>query len=178
MLLRQAGLVRQFSLARKWLLGPVGVAVIAVAGTVSAVAVAASAPRLGARAPTPRLHSVPPSVQTHYVPRPYISATLAERTALAVASEMGPGARVLQARLMSVAAASKATGDRVASYYTGDSRKVWLVWLRGPFRVVSCITATACPVKLNQVFYAAIDARTGFDYGVGWNRAYERGVNR
>jgi hypothetical protein len=167
--------VRQFSLARKWLLVSAGVAVMAVAGTVSAVAVAAGAPQPGGRAPTPRVHSVPPSMQAHYVPGPYISAAVAERTALAVASAMGPGARVLQARLMSVAAASKATGDRVASYYTGDSREVWLVWLRGPFRMISCITATACPVKLNQVFYAAIDARTGFA-GVGWRPAYQHGV--
>ncbi len=165
----------QVSLARKWMLASAAVAAMAVAGTVSAVAVAAGTPQPGAQAPTPRVHSVPPSMQSHYVPGPYIPAVAAEHTALAVASAMGPGARVLQARLMSVAAASKATGDRVASYYTGDSREVWLVWLRGPFRLFSCITATACPLKLNQVFYAAIDARTGFDYGVGWSRSYQHG---
>jgi hypothetical protein len=117
-------------------------------------------------------------MQTHYLPGPYISAAVAERTALAVASDMGPGARILQARLMSVAAASKAAGQRVASYYTGDSREVWLVWIRGPWRLFSCITATACPVKLNQVYYDAIDARTGFDYGSGWERGYQHRVTR
>jgi hypothetical protein len=137
MLLRQAGLVRQFSLARKSLLGSVGAAVIAVAATVSAVA---------------------------------------ERTALAVTSEMGHGAWVRQARLMNVAAASRAAGQGVASYYTGASRQVWLVWIGGPWRMLRCITATACPLKLNQVYCDAIDARTGFDYGLGWERAYQHQV--
>jgi hypothetical protein len=166
-LLRQAALVRQLSLARKWLLASASVAVIAVAGTVGAVAGAAGRPAA-------RLHSVPPSIAlAHYKPARFISAAVAERTALAVASAMGPGARVLQARLTSVSAASKATGHRVASYDTGDSREVWLVWLRGPFRMVSCITATACPLERNQVFYAAIDAKTGFDYGLGWSPSYQ-----
>lgn len=164
--------MRQTSLARKWLLVSAGVAVSAAAGTIGAVAVAAGVPQPAERAPA---HGVPASAQARLVPGPYISAAVAERTALAVASEMGPGARVLRARLMSVGAASKATGDRVASYYAGDSRDVWLVWLRGPFRMINCITDTACPVKLDQVYYAAIDARTGFDYGVGWHRAYQHG---
>jgi hypothetical protein len=112
----------------------------------------------------------------HLVPAHFISAPVAERTALAVASAMGTGARVLQARLMNVAAANKATGDRVASYGAGDAREVWLVWLRGPFRMISCITATACPVKGNQVFYATVDAKTGFDYGLGWSPSYQHRV--
>jgi hypothetical protein len=174
MLMRQAA-VRQPSLARKWLLVSGGVVTIAVAGTASAVAIAACAPRPGGSAPPPRVHSAPASTHAHYVPGSLITASVAERTALEFASTMGPGARVLQAQLMNVAAASKATGDRVAGYYTTDSREVWLVWIRGPWRILNCITATACPLKLNQIYYTAIDARTGVEYGAGWERAYQRG---
>ncbi len=110
------------------------------------------------------------------VPERRISAAVADRTALAIASAMGPGARVLQAQLMSVTAASKATGDRVASYETSPSRQVWLVWMRGRFRMISCITSTACPLKSNQIYYVAIDARTDSDYGVGWRPSYQRGA--
>ena len=168
--------MRQSSLAKRWLLVSGGVVVIAIAGTASAVAIAASAPRPGAPALTPRVHSVPASMQAHHVPGPYIAAAVAVRTAVEFGSEMGPGARVLQARLMSVAAASRATGDRVAGDYAGDSGEVWLVWIRGPWRILNCITATACPVRLSQIYYAAIDARTGVEYGAGWKQAYQHRV--
>ena len=147
--------------AKRWLLVPGGVVVIAIAGTASAVAIGAGAPRPGAPALAPRAHSAPPSVQAHHVPGPYITAATAERTALESGSRMGPGARVLQARLMSVAAAGRATGVRVAGSYAGDSGEVWLVWIRGPWRILNCITASACPVRLSQIYYVAIDARTG-----------------
>jgi hypothetical protein len=168
--------MRQSSLVKRRLLVSGGAVVIAIAGTASAVAIPARAPRPGAPALAPRVHSVPASKQAHHVPGPYIAAAVAERTALEFGSKMGPGARVLQAGLMSAAAASRATGDRVAGYYTGDSREVWLVWIRGPWRILDCLTATACPLKLNQIYYAAVDATTGIEYGAGWKRAYQHGL--
>jgi|HubBroStandDraft_6_1064221.scaffolds.fasta_scaffold281694_3 hypothetical protein len=39
---------------------------------------------------------------------------------------------------------------RLAGYYSGNSGEVWLVWIRGPWRIVNCITATACPLALSR----------------------------
>ena len=88
---------------------------------------------------------------------------------------MGPGARVLQVRLMSVAAASKLIGSPGTNFGARASRHVWLVWMRGTWLSFSCITATACPPKHNWVFYAAINASTGVDPLMGWNRADQHG---
>lgn len=159
-------------LTQKWLLG-FGVVAMAAACTASAAALGAHAPRPGARAPEPHVLDVPALRQQRSVYGPYISAAVAERAALASAAEMGPGADVLEARLMTVAAASKAAGIQVAGNETSDSREVWLVWMRGSYRILNCITATACPTKFNQIFLEAIDAKTGFVVGEAWMKTYQ-----
>lgn len=165
---------------RTWLLVAAAVVVIAVAGTVSAVAGASGSPRPAAarvdsRPSAPHVQSVQPTAQQRDGRGRYISAGAAERIALRVASAMGPGARVLQVRLMTAAAASKATGEPVTNFGARASPDVWLVWMRGTWRLFSCITATACPPKHNWVFYAAINARTGAGPLMGENRSDQHG---
>lgn len=85
---------------------------------------------------------------------------------------MGAGARVVSTSLMSVQAATKATGREVASYFTGPTREVWLVWVKGPFRILNCIQNGKCPTRQNQLYFIAIDAKTGVNYDIGWARSY------
>lgn len=120
-------------------------------------------------APTPIVQTVPSSEQTHYVPGPYLTEAQATAIAVQVAERLGPGpVTILSAQLESVAAASQATGIRVASFYTGSDRMVWLVWLIGTYQSM-CQVSGPCPAKPQQVYFTVVDAKTGQSYGAGIN---------
>ena len=160
------------SLSRKWLPTLVCAGLLAIVGAASAEAVNAHGAIPGASAPSHGVHAISSSQQTHYMPGPYIAARPAQRAALSVAGEMGAGARVVSASIVSVAAASKATGQRVASYFSGSTRDVWLVWVRGPWKILNCIQPSSCLTKPDQLYYIVIDAKTGMSYGMGWRQTY------
>lgn len=140
----------------------------------TAQAATLNGPAPGAPAPGHQVHSIPSSQQQHFAPGPYIAAAKAEQRALAAAAPMGRGARVVRAQLMSVTAASKATGQRVASYFVGPDRMIWLVWMKGPWKILNCITASGCAAKPDQLYYVTIDAKTGTSDGLAWRKSYPK----
>lgn len=117
-------------------------------------------------ASTPSVNTIPSSDQSHYVAGPFISEGAIESMATQLATNADPApVTVISAKLESVAAASQDVGLRVASFYTGDDRMVWLVWLDGPY-VPSCIT-NPCPAAIGGVYFMVFDATTGDSLGVG-----------
>ncbi len=117
-------------------------------------------------APTPSVNTIPSSEQSQYVAGPFMSESAIESMATQLATSADPApVTVISAKLESVAAASQDVGLRVASFYTGDDRMVWLVWLDGQY-VPSCIT-NPCPAPIDGVYFMVFDATTGDSLGVG-----------
>lgn len=160
----------RIALSTRWLIGLACILVIGGAGSAAAVAMTAHPV-----VPSGRAHDKA-IVQARTVPGGFISRATAQTRALAAAAPMGTGARVLTARLLTVKAASAAAGQRVASDLTSATRMVWLVWMRGPWRVLNCINVGMCPAKPHQVYYVSLDATTGISYGMGWSRSYQTGA--
>jgi hypothetical protein len=119
-------------------------------------------------APTPQVHTIPATEQAPYVSGPYLTMSQAEADAMQVADRMGSGAQVVAAKLESVATASTDAGFRVATFETSTSRKVWLVWIIGPYQG-GCLTST-CPARSNVLYNVTIDATSGTVYGVGTSK--------
>lgn len=162
-------------LLNRWVLA-VGCGVLVIAaGVSSAQAIGAHGSAPAGHAPGHQERRIPTTEQSHHVAGPYISSAAAERIALAVGREMGPGAQVVSASLLSVAEASEETGDQIALSFTGATREVWLVWMRGPVRILNCIQAGACPTRPDQLYYVPINAKTGVNAGMGWSRSYPHG---
>lgn len=133
-----------------------------------------AAPGSDRRPRTPAIHAdaSPAAQQSRSSPGPDLPPQTAERNAMSVADAMGAGSQVVSATIMTVAAADRVTGQQVASDLTDADRQVWLIWLRGPYRILNCIKAGACPTRPHALYYIAVDARTGTVYGVGWRVSY------
>lgn len=116
------------------------------------------------RAPTPELRAGPAPGQVTAVPGPYLDASSAERTATALAAEMGSGpTRIVIATLETIAEGARSAGQTPTEWvgsFVSPNRVVWLVWLPGPYRLFSC-PQSPCPAWSNRLCYDVIDATTG-----------------
>jgi hypothetical protein len=77
---------------------------------------------------------------------------------------MGSGpTSIVSATLETIADGAKAAGQTPtewASTFVSPNRMVWVVWLRGPYRLFSC-PQSPCPAWSNRLYYDVIDATTG-----------------
>lgn len=130
---------------------------------------AASSPGPLIPAPGHSVHTIPSRDRQHYVPGPYISRAKADRIVTNYAHGQGPGTvTILKNTLENVAAASRSVGFWVTADTIAGSRMIWLVWLRGP-EIPGCMTTSCPPVKV-QLYFVALDAKTGRSDGAGWSR--------
>lgn len=146
----------------------VGGAILAAAGIAMG-----SGPNSPIPAPTPVVHDVPASKVAHAVLGSIVSAKQVEQQALQIAENpsFNGGSTTppvfLGARLETVAAASSNVGRRVASYYIGTDRTVWMVWFRGAVADACSPGSQSCLESTEETYYFAFDAHTGTEYSFG-----------